>query len=48
MLRMAAIRQAGGRVQEIVLKPLGLEDVSRIVADALHCDSAPAPGPACA
>ena len=40
MLRMAAIRQAGGRVQEIVLKPLGLEDVSRIVADALHSDRA--------
>jgi predicted ATPase/signal transduction histidine kinase len=36
MRRMAAIRQAGGRVQMIVLKPLGLEDVSRIVADALH------------
>ena len=38
--RMAAIRQAGGRVQVVVLKPLGLEDVSRIVADALHCGSA--------
>src|SRR4029077_13128127 len=40
MLRMAAVRQAGGRVLEIVLKPLGLEDVSRIVADALHSDRA--------
>ena len=40
MLRLAAIRQAGGRVQEIVLKPLGLEDVSRIVADALRSDRA--------
>ena len=40
MRRMAAIPQAGGRVQVIVLKPLGLEDVSRIVADALHCGSA--------
>jgi PAS domain S-box-containing protein len=40
MRRMAAIRQAGGRVQVIVLKPLGLEDVSRIVAAALHCGSA--------
>ena len=38
MLRMAAVRQAGGRVLEIVLKPLGREDVSRIVADALHSD----------
>ena len=40
MRRLAAIRQAGGRVQEIVLTPLGLEDVSRIVADALHCGRA--------
>jgi predicted ATPase/signal transduction histidine kinase len=40
MRRMAAIRQAGSRVQVIVLKALGLEDVSRIVADALHCSSA--------
>src|SRR5271165_6940763 len=39
MRRMAAIPQAGGRVQVVVLKPLGLEDVSRIVADALHCGS---------
>ena len=36
MRRVASIRQAGGRVQEIVLRPLGLEDVSRIVADSLH------------
>ena len=36
MRRRAAIRQAGGRVQEIVLKPLRLGDVNRIVADALH------------
>ncbi len=36
--RLAAIRQVGGRIQEIVLKPLGFEDVSRIVADALHSD----------
>ena len=40
MLRLAAIRQAGGRVQEIVLKPLGLENVSRIVAEALRSDRA--------
>ncbi|HTD56942.1 MAG TPA: AAA family ATPase, partial [Silvibacterium sp.] len=38
--RLAAIRQAGGRVQVIALKPLGLEDVNRIVAGALHCGSA--------
>jgi PAS domain S-box-containing protein len=36
MRRLASIRQAGGRVQEIVLRPLGLKDVSRIVADSLH------------
>ena len=40
MRRLAAIRHAGGRVQEIALKPLGLEDVNRIVADALHSDGA--------
>lgn len=33
MRRLAAI---GGRVQEVALKPLGLEDVSRMVADALR------------
>ncbi len=38
--RLAAIRQAGGRVQEIVLKPLRLGDVNRIVADALHSSRA--------
>jgi PAS domain S-box-containing protein len=38
--RLAAIRQAGGRVQVIALKPLGLEDVNRIVAGALHRGSA--------
>ena len=37
MQRLAAIRGAGGRVQEIVLEPLELEDVSRLVADALQC-----------
>ncbi|HVH78464.1 MAG TPA: AAA family ATPase [Stellaceae bacterium] len=40
MRRLAAIRQAGGRVQEIVLDSLVLEDVNRIVAEALHCGSA--------
>jgi len=32
-----AIRDAGARVQEIVLAPLGLDDVGQLVADALHC-----------
>ncbi|MCY1059739.1 AAA family ATPase [Nannocystis sp. SCPEA4] len=33
---LEAIRQAGGMVREIVLTPLALEDVERLVADALH------------
>jgi len=37
MRTLAAIRDAGARAQEIVLAPLGLDDVERIVADALHC-----------
>jgi serine/threonine protein kinase len=34
---LEAIRNAGARVHEIVLAPLGLDDVGRLVADALHC-----------
>src|SRR5713101_4522150 len=34
---LGAIRKAGARMQEIVLAPLGLDDVGRLVADALHC-----------
>ncbi len=37
MRTLAAIRDAGARPQEIVLAPLGLDDVERLVADALHC-----------
>ena len=37
MRRLAAIRSAGGRVREIVLAPLGLEDVGWLIADTLHC-----------
>jgi PAS domain S-box-containing protein len=33
-----AIRKAGGRMQEIALSPLGLDDVGRLAADALHCE----------
>src|SRR3981081_2560160 len=41
LLRMQeAIRNAGARVQEIVLAPLGLDDVGELVADALHCEPA--------
>ncbi|CAB3749088.1 trifunctional serine/threonine-protein kinase/ATP-binding protein/sensor histidine kinase [Paraburkholderia humisilvae] len=39
--RLAAIRSAGGRVQEIVLSPLRLADVQSLISDALHC------GPEC-
>jgi predicted ATPase/GAF domain-containing protein len=35
---MEAIRAAGARMQEIVLAPLGIEDVGRLVTDALHCE----------
>ena len=35
---LEAIREAGARVQEIVLAPLELDDVGRLVADALHCE----------
>ena len=35
--QLAAIRQADGRVREIVLGRLGADDVSRLVSDALHC-----------
>ena len=36
MPRLSAIRNAGGRVQELVLAPLGLEEVGRLIADTLH------------
>jgi len=35
---LEAIRKAGARVAEIVLAPLGLDDVGQLVADALHCE----------
>ena len=34
---MAAVHEAGARVQKIVLAPLGLDDVGRLLADSLHC-----------
>ena len=40
MQRLAAIRSAGGRVQEIVLTPLGLDDIGRLIADTLQCEPA--------
>jgi PAS domain S-box-containing protein len=35
---LAAIRDADVRVCEIMLAPLELDDVSRLIADALHCE----------
>ncbi len=37
-----AMRNAGGRVHEIVLEPLRIDDVGRLVADALQCELEPA------
>ena len=50
MRTLEAIRKANARVQEIVLAPLGLNDIGRFVADALHCapDSRSSFGAACA
>ena len=33
-----AIRIAGARIHEIVLAPLGLDDVGQLVADTVHCE----------
>jgi PAS domain S-box-containing protein len=38
MRTLEAIRNAGARVEEIVLTPLGLDDIGRLAADALHCE----------
>jgi PAS domain S-box-containing protein len=35
---LEAIRKAGAQVRDIVLAPLELEDVGRLIADALHCE----------
>jgi PAS domain S-box-containing protein len=37
MQTLAAIREAGARTREIVLAPLSLDDVDRLIADALRC-----------
>jgi PAS domain S-box-containing protein len=39
-LRLASIREAGGRVQEIILKPLELEDVGLMMAESLRSQHA--------
>src|SRR5262249_49959982 len=36
--KLMAIRHAGGAVEEIVLEPLGREDLAQLIADSLHCD----------
>jgi PAS domain S-box-containing protein len=36
--KLNAIRQAGGKVQEIVLTPLTVKDLEQLLADSLHCD----------
>jgi predicted ATPase/signal transduction histidine kinase len=38
MRMLETIRSAGARMHEIVLAPLGHDDVSRLVSDALHCE----------
>ena len=38
MRTLDAIRKAGAELQEIVLTPLDLDDVGRLVSDALHCE----------
>jgi serine/threonine protein kinase len=35
---LEAIREADARVHEIVLAPLELDDIGRLIADALHCE----------
>ncbi|HTJ90413.1 MAG TPA: AAA family ATPase [Acidocella sp.] len=37
MRTLEAIRKADALVEEIVLAPLGCDDVGRLIADALHC-----------
>jgi predicted ATPase len=38
MRTLEAIRKAGANMQEIMLVPLGLQDVGRLLADSLHCE----------
>jgi PAS domain S-box-containing protein len=39
---LALIREAGAKTREIVLAPLGLDDVGRLVSDSLRCERATA------
>jgi predicted ATPase/signal transduction histidine kinase len=36
--KLDAIRQAGAAVQDIVLMPLGRDDLGQLLADSLHCE----------
>ena len=36
--KLDAIRQAGAAVQDIVLTPLGRDDLGQLLADSLHCE----------
>ena len=38
MRKLEAIRQAGARVQDIILAPLTREDLGRLIADSLRCE----------
>ena len=38
MRKLDAIRQAGAVVQDIVLTPLGRDDLGQLLADSLHCE----------
>ncbi len=38
MRTLEALRKAGAQVHEIVLAPLGLDDVGALVSDAVHCE----------
>jgi PAS domain S-box-containing protein len=40
MHKLEAIRNAGARVQEIILAPLAREDLGRLVAESLRCEPA--------
>jgi PAS domain S-box-containing protein len=37
--KLETIRKTGARVQEIVLAPLTREDLGRLIADSLHCET---------
>jgi predicted ATPase/transcriptional regulator with GAF, ATPase, and Fis domain len=40
--KLDTIRQSGAAVQDIVLTPLGLDDLRQMLVDSLHCDRASA------